>query len=113
MPTAPPRRCLRCRAMITGTRCATCHPPWEHPSESWQGVSRAGWPKARAIQLRAYPDCVMCGDQASEVDHVDGTDYATQLCDPAMMRSLCRACHHRRTVAQSVASRAARPSVRD
>lgn len=42
-----------------------------------------------------------CTDVAAEVDHLDGTDYATQRYDPTKLRSLCTPHHRERTLAQS------------
>jgi 5-methylcytosine-specific restriction endonuclease McrA len=79
------RRCLTCRVLIaTGSYCATCRP---RNGSTW------AW---RALRLRALDRdrglCVVCGDVATEVDHIvpvelgggDGLDN---------LRSLCSDCH--------------------
>jgi hypothetical protein len=114
MPTRPARRCVRCRQLFTGTACPTCHPPWEHPSKSWQGISKAGWAGFRADVLIERPVCEICRNALSTtVDHLDGCDYTTQLLDRGWVRALCEECHRKRTAAQSAAARRARPAIRD
>jgi len=105
MPWAPARRCTRCRASFTGTRCPTCHPSWANRPSSWPGGSTRRWRNVRSAQLVEHPLCAFCGALADTVDHIDGTDYATQRYDPTMVRSLCTDCHDERTRQQSADAR--------
>jgi 5-methylcytosine-specific restriction protein A len=100
VPTTPARRCTRCRALFQGPRCPTCNPPWVRRTASWPDGSTRLWRRVRAAQLAAEPLCAMCGALADVADHIDGTDYATQRYDLAMLRSLCTPCHRTRTAAQ-------------
>jgi len=109
MPTAPARRCLTCRALFTGPRCPLCDPPWTRRGPAWTGGGDRRWRRVRAAQLAAEPFCALCGALADTADHIDGTDYATQRYDPAMLRSLCTPCHRRRSAAQGVEARQKHP----
>jgi len=62
------------------------------------------WEKVRALHLVAHPFCAECRThgwvvRAKDVDHIvpfDGTGDPLRL-DPMNLRSLCRACHNRKT----------------
>lgn len=66
------------------------------PSSARRGYGRQ-WRKLRAAHLTAHPFCEECGRaEATDVDHVlsrakGGSDEAANL------RSLCHACHSRKT----------------
>lgn len=105
MPSAPPRRCLKCRALFTGHHCPTCNPPWARKPASWAAGGNSRWRRLRAWWLANHPLCAVCGAVADTVDHIDGTDYAVQRYDPTMLRSLCTACHRIRTARQGSEAR--------
>lgn len=60
------------------------------------------WVSVRVAQLRAHPICQVsgCPELATDVDHIDGTDYDTQRYDMSRLRSLCSPHHRQRTTAQ-------------
>ena len=65
------------------------------PSAAGRGYDRK-WRMTRARYLRANPTCVMCGDDATDVDHIiararGGTDEWENL------EALCHSCHSRKT----------------
>lgn len=50
--------------------------------------------------LRRHPHCAACGVTATDVDHVVSVREAPgRRLDETNLRSLCHACHSRRTVA--------------
>ena len=76
--------CLTCGAPTSGSRC---------PAHTLRNGSTRSWRKLRGqiLRLDAYR-CRMCGQPATEVDHVlpladGGTDRPTNC------RSLCHDCH--------------------
>lgn len=79
---------------------------WTHKPPSWANGSTYRWRKVRAVHLKDNPWCVWCGQLANTVDHIDGTNYATQRYDPTMLRSLCAKCHAVRTARQGGHARA-------
>ena len=109
MPRSTARQCPRCRKIIRG-KCPTCSIGWaEHSSDKWKDgtYSKARWTKTRRAYLAANPTCSWpdCPNLATEVDHIDGTDYNTQRYNWAYLRGLCQDHHRQRTTAQSNASR--------
>jgi len=99
MPLSAPRRCRRCNQLVRG-RCLTCDAGWTRKPKTWTKGSTRRWRMVRAQQLADHPLCDTCGALATEVDHRDGCDYATQRYDPDWLRSLCGPCHARRTAEQ-------------
>lgn len=102
MPTAPPRRCQRCRQLVSG-RC-TCDKPWAQRPASWPGgAGDRRWRKVRAERLAQDPYCEFCGAPATTADHLDGTRYdddsgfGVSWLNVEMTRSLCVPCHRSRT----------------
>ena len=92
MPTAPPRACPTCGALVaSGEPCRQCHPAWVK-----RGTGRPlglSWPALRRKVLdRDSGRCQLCGALATHVDHITpradgGADTLENL------RSLC-AYHH-------------------
>jgi protein gp37/5-methylcytosine-specific restriction endonuclease McrA len=88
--------------------CSPQCPADPRPSPSRRGYGR-DWQRVRAAKLAADPWCEDCGEPATEVDHVlalsaGGTHDADNL------RSLCHACHTRKT--NAVDGGLGRPKVR-
>lgn len=85
-----------CRALVPRGYC-----PQHRGTRKGRGEPRAGtWGKARAYQLREFPNCARCGQPAREVDHVvpladGGTDH------PANYQSLCHTCHAIKTAMEN------------
>ena len=79
--------CITCGRPSEGSRC---------PAHTLRNGSTRSWRRLRAqiLRLDAYR-CRMCGETASEVDHIirvadGGTDH------PSNLRSLCAAHHAER-----------------
>lgn len=108
MPTSSNRLCPSCGTIVKG-RCPTCHNGWAtRPSLNYAvPYDRARWKKTRDQYLRDHPLCEweQCEDLATEVDHKDGCNYATQRFDKQWLRSLCTKHHKQRTNAQSQTAR--------
>jgi 5-methylcytosine-specific restriction protein A len=90
MPKRPP-------TLQTGTR----KPPECRPSPSRRGYGR-DWQRARAYHLAHNPLCEDCRERglvvaATDVDHVLALS-AGGTNDGSNLRSLCHACHSRKTV---------------
>jgi 5-methylcytosine-specific restriction endonuclease McrA len=91
---------------MTLIACTTCgelleirdlagHVDRHRPNASERGYG-AAWQRIRAAHLAIEPDCRSCGEPATDVDHIvrkrdGGSD------DDDNLRSLCHACHSRRT----------------
>jgi len=91
---------------MTLIACATCqeiverrdlggHVDRHRPNASERGYG-GEWQRLRAAHLAIEPDCRECGKPATDVDHIvarrqGGSD------DDYNLRSLCHACHSRRT----------------
>jgi len=52
----------------------------------------------RAIRRRDKWKCVLCGDPASDVDHIVELADGGSFSDPSNLRSLCAKCHKAKTV---------------
>lgn len=114
MPNSAPRRCLRCRQLVTGRRCPNCDKAWTRKPKSWRrGAGDRRWRRVRELRLEFEPLCQECGDIADTVDHLDGTDYdddsawGQSWLNIDMTRSLCTPCHRTRTAQQGNAARKA------
>ena len=98
MARSTPRLCARCGTIVTG-KCPRCSVGWnDRKHTAWQGAgsSHRRWRRPCAQKLAATPLCewLGCRSLATTVDHVDGTDYATERYDFDKLRSLCEP-HHR------------------
>ena len=94
------RLCGRCHTIVTGP-CPTCSVGWTaRKPKSWAKGGDRRWRQVRAQRLAIEPNCRTCGAPADQVDHLDGTDYATQRYDLDKTRSLCTPCHRIRTSKQ-------------
>ncbi len=78
MPTAPAKPCAvrSCPGRARNGRYCPDHAhlnktrkPDTRPSASARGYDRK-WQRIRAQYLRAHPDCVECGEPATDVDHI-------------------------------------------
>ena len=72
--------------------CAT-HPPVYRGSSAQQGYGYA-WRVRRAEHLRTHPTCVVCGEVATDVDHVHRKELSDEL------QSMCHAHHSSKTARQ-------------
>lgn len=98
---------------------------WSKQPESWKGGSTRRWRAFRAEWLAENPVCVgpvdpttdigleTCGAEATVVDHVDGTDYATERYDRTKVRSLCAPCHNVRTGHQGQAAMVTKKAMKE
>lgn len=102
MPYRPIGPCAAhpCRGRATHGRYCEQHArqnrrPDNRPSASRRGYD-AKWRRVRAAYLRGHKDCVVCGEQATEVDHVvalkdGGTHQWSNL------QAMCKTHHSRKT----------------
>jgi 5-methylcytosine-specific restriction protein A len=105
MPKAPSRPCAthRCPGRAkNGRYCAKCakraqkrRAPEKRASSAKRGYG-ANWRKIRAAHLKKHPLCVVCGEPATNVDHIiplakGGTNASSNL------QSMCHSCHSRKT----------------
>ena len=106
----PPRKQVWCgkRTMYA----STCY--WAfHMDPRWGGIK--DWQITRAQALaRDGRKCVLCGAEATEVDHIVEIQDGGPEFDLANLRSLCHACHVAKTNAQrhQRSSRVAEPALR-
>lgn len=103
MPRRAPRPCNDCGAPTHTSRCPPCEARYQQridqrrPSASARGYD-ARWQRTRRRYLREHPTCVVCGQPATDVDHIDGLGpHGPRGHDPTNLRSLCHPCHSRRT----------------
>ena len=100
----PKRQCLLCNqpAVDGGSRCSTHVRPsgWQR----WQGAkkgagtayySTAACQNRRRRQLGEYPTCAVCGERATQADHVKNIAAGGDRNGP--LQSLCVDCHRRKT----------------
>jgi 5-methylcytosine-specific restriction endonuclease McrA len=110
MPSSPPRRCPTCLQEVKG-RCTTCNWSGSRYKSGGLSTSDTRWRRVRAQRLKIEPQCRECGEVASQVDHLDSTDYSDDSGTGAswlsvhMTRSLCTPHHHLRTAMQGVEAR--------
>lgn len=110
MPRSPGSLCPHCGTVYKG-RCPKCSSGWANGrrGKAW-APGRGGdpqWDRVRRDQLDAHPVCQWpsgCPELATQVDHVDGTDYETERYDRTKLRSLCTDHHRLRTTMQGNAA---------
>lgn len=70
--------------------------PDTRPNSAQRGYD-AEWRKIRAAYLEAHPYCVVCGQRATEVDHIvairEGGTH-----DWSNLRGMCKSHHSKRTI---------------
>ena len=103
----PPHLCTCGRIVPHGTTCEcqvalrrarNARHDARRPSARQRGYSRA-WEEARADYLKHHPDCVMCGQPATVVDHVTPhRGNAKLFWDRSNWQSLCT--HHHNSAKQ-------------
>lgn len=111
MPRSPGTMCPHCGTVYKG-RCPVCGSGWANGrrGKAWDqktNASDARWKAVRRDQLRAFPVCQWpsgCPELATQVDHIDGTDYVTERYDRTKLRSLCDDHHNYRTTMQGNAA---------
>ena len=93
------RQCIDCGATTRDTRCGPCSAAWAS-ARSYNG----GWPAVRSRVLSEEPSCRICGRPSADADHIlplrDGGTHAR-----SNLQGLCRSCHRRKTVAETLARR--------
>jgi 5-methylcytosine-specific restriction protein A len=96
-PTAAPRICGRCGAVVPARTACPCRPAFEG---SHNPGSTARWRKLRAAKLRTNPICEHDGCRllATEVDHVVPLSIGGDRWDWSNLQSLCRGHHADKTV---------------
>jgi 5-methylcytosine-specific restriction protein A len=99
VPTAPPTLCSCGYRKPSGKPCPRCTKARDQQrgSRSARGYDHHWYTVVRPAQLAREPLCRFCLPRvtpAKDVDHIDGNSRNN---DPANLRSLCHACHSRRT----------------
>lgn len=107
MPRAMKRSCrtVGCPGeAISRGYCAPCAAKRPQTEDAYRGSRHergygAEWEKLRMSVLRSSPGCAMCGQPATDVDHIlpkrrGGTD------DRSNLQTLCHACHSRKTASE-------------
>lgn len=61
----------------------------------------AEWAAYRKDYLTMYPWCAVCGQRATDIDHIDGTGRrGARAYDPANLQALCASHHSQKTATQ-------------
>jgi 5-methylcytosine-specific restriction protein A len=104
MPFAAPRWCPRCGVSHpSGSECPVgaaerrAEVDRSRPSARHRGYDRR-WEAARAAYLQAHPLCVVCGQQATEVDHAIPIALGGAMWDEANWQALCKPHHSAKTM---------------
>jgi 5-methylcytosine-specific restriction endonuclease McrA len=72
----------------------------KHPERAAFYAS-AEWRGVRARHLRDHPNCVVCNEPATHVDHIrPRAEYGADI-DPSNLQSMCAKHHHAKTVQES------------
>jgi 5-methylcytosine-specific restriction endonuclease McrA len=111
MPWKPPVRCSvpGCPALIVAgsKRCADhrrAQQDERNRTETWRDYDNPTWIANRRVVLTREPNCRVCGEPATVVDHItplrDGGTH-----DLANLRPLCKPDHDRHTANQMHARR--------
>lgn len=100
MPNKPPHRCrhLGCYELVYTPRCsvhARAEEKKRKEKEVWRDYG-SEWRVIRGKVLRAEPNCRMCGQKATDVDHIKSLKEGGTH-DISNLRPLCKSCHSRRT----------------
>jgi 5-methylcytosine-specific restriction enzyme A len=104
MPDRAARPCLKphCPGLVRKRICSICGPvvreqayDRERGTASQRGYG-ARWQRLRKMYLRQHPVCTLCGQPATDVDHIlpkrrGGSDNWSNL------QALCPGCHARKT----------------
>ena len=112
----PPKICIVGgeRFQGPGSRCpAHAYRRWAGVKESSRTGYRYDWPRRRAEQLKANPNCAICGAPATTVDHVVSKAFAREVLGWTVeqiearsnLQSLDRRCHAKKTAAEGQAAR--------
>ena len=80
--------CSRCGMVNRPHRC-----PRHRPSPTARGYDYA-WTKVRAAWLLDNPDCIVCGEPATDVDHIRGQKAGIE----GNLASYCHSHHAAKTV---------------
>lgn len=99
-----PRLCEHkgCKNLCTGGRYCPVHKPKRkdpqgRPNSNARGYGGA-WRKARLLFLKLHPVCVVCGQPATDVDHIiphKGDKKLFWAVDN--LQPLCHSCHSKKT----------------
>jgi hypothetical protein len=115
MPESPPTRCTSCgKFLYHGEKCSDCNWTGSRYNRGPAKINDPRWRALRKQRLALNPFCCECGLIATEVDHLDGTDYqddsgvGRSWLSITMTRSMCTDCHHSRTGRQGAAAKQSR-----
>jgi 5-methylcytosine-specific restriction protein A len=96
MPRKPKTLCgnPRCQLRVDGPYCPKHTKPRDRSARGTTAErGYAGdWPKARATCLRLSPQCLACGNPATEVDHIVPISRGGTHCQDNL-QSMCTGCH--------------------
>ena len=99
----PLHRCSSCSALVAG-RCQHCRLRREmaRPNASARGYTSDKWRRLRASKLQLDPHCSVCGQAATDVDHLIRHDgpQDPRFWDWKNFDSKCHGCHSRKTATQ-------------
>lgn len=104
MPRKGPRLCPCGRLVLAGQRCI-CAQARKAASDKARPTSTArgydeDWRRVRAAHLARHPMCVICGERATLVDHIESIRKAPhRRLDPTNFQSMCARCHGRKSAA--------------
>lgn len=105
MPRAAPRYCTCGRHVVPAGQACPCAKARKAQSDASRPSARArGYDadheRARASHLKRHPNCVMCGQPGSVLDHIVSIRKAPERrLDPSNWQTLCHRCHGRKTAA--------------
>lgn len=98
--------CRYCKILLTGRKTAWCSRQCLK-----EVLLRVEWRYIRRCILnRDKRRCVLCGNRASEVDHIIEMADGGSFHEWSNLRSLCHACHKAKTMVMRTARAAARKS---
>lgn len=108
MPSAPPRHCPAGHPPYTGRRCPHCETKRKkaldaaRPSAAARGYDM-DWRRVRGAFLKAHPACCVCGQQATEADHITPISQGGARLSWSNLRPMCKAHHSQRTARDTIA----------
>jgi len=114
MPWKPPHHCreINCPNLVpTGVGHCAVHRRVKQQArkkrETWRDYDSQEWKQARSEVLRREPNCRVCGEPATVVDHIRPLRQGGTH-DLANLRPLCKGCHDRHTYTQTLGKRRAK-----
>lgn len=69
----------------------------EREAKRWLPTNSEAWRRLRKFILAREPLCRMCGQPATDVDHVNGRADRAEDNAHSNLQALCKPCHSRKT----------------